>query len=169
MIRQRPDLHFLFLTKRIGRFPDCIPGDWGKGYENVTVGCTVENQARADERLSIFRSLPIRHKNIICQPMIGPIDLKPELERVERVVVGGEADRDARPLDYDWVLDVRGQCAARRYPSSSASSGLTLSRAAGLTPCGTGTCAPKPERRVSSWTFPADGKEWRVFQETGPE
>jgi protein gp37 len=44
MIRQRPDLHFIFLTKRIDRFVQCIPDDWGEGYDNVTVGCTVENQ-----------------------------------------------------------------------------------------------------------------------------
>ena len=67
MIRNRSDLHFIFLTKRIERFRDCIPDDWKDGYENVTVGCTVENQDRADYRLSIFRELPIKHKNIICQ------------------------------------------------------------------------------------------------------
>ena len=61
MIRQRTDLHFLFLTKRIERFMQCIPPDWENGYDNVTVCCTVENQARADERLSIFSGLPIRH------------------------------------------------------------------------------------------------------------
>ena len=52
MIRQRTDLHFLFLTKRIERFMQCIPPDWENGYDNVTVCCTVENQARADERLT---------------------------------------------------------------------------------------------------------------------
>ena len=26
------------------------------------------------------------------------------------MVVGGESDRQARALDYDWVLDLRGQC-----------------------------------------------------------
>ncbi len=55
MMRERPDLHFLFLTKRIERFWNCIPDDWGDGYENVTIGCTVENQARADERLLYLR------------------------------------------------------------------------------------------------------------------
>lgn len=65
MIRERSDLHFLFLTKRIERFLDCVPHDWESGYENVTVGCTVENQENADYRLDIFSSLPIRHKNII--------------------------------------------------------------------------------------------------------
>ncbi|BDF70057.1 hypothetical protein CE91St41_27160 [Oscillospiraceae bacterium] len=110
MIRRRPDLHFLFLTKRITRFMDCIPEDWGKGYENVTVGCTVEDQASADTRLPVFSRLPIRHKNIICQPLIGPVELGPYLDGVELVVVGGESDRSARPLDYAWVLSIREQC-----------------------------------------------------------
>ena len=75
MIRERSDLHFLFLTKRIERFMDCIPKDWNDGYDNVTVGCTVENQDRVDYRLSIFNELPIKHKNIICQPLIDEINL----------------------------------------------------------------------------------------------
>lgn len=112
MMRERSDLHFLFLTKRIERFMACIPGDWGEGYDNVTVGCTVENQMRADERLSLFNSLPIKHKNIICQPMISQISLEKYLDGVELVVVGGESDKEARPLYYDWVLSLREQCIA---------------------------------------------------------
>lgn len=110
IMRQRPDLHFIFLTKRIDRFLSCIPADWGNGYENVTVGCTVENQEMADKKLALFSELPIRHKNIICQPLIGPIELKSYLSGVELVVVGGESDRNARPLDYEWVLSLRQQC-----------------------------------------------------------
>lgn len=110
MIRRRPDLHFIFLTKRIRRFSACVPSDWGEGYDNVTVGCTVEDQSSADARLPLFAQLPLKHRNIICQPLIGPIDLEPHLGGVELVVVGGESDRDARPLDYDWVLAIREQC-----------------------------------------------------------
>lgn len=110
MIKERPDLHFLFLTKRIERFMRCAPDDWNDGYENVTVGCTVENQRRADERLKIFSALPIKHKNIICQPLIEEINIEPYLDGVELVVVGGESDREARPLHYDWVLSIREQC-----------------------------------------------------------
>ena len=116
MMRQRSDLHFLFLTKRIGRFMDCAPPDWGEGWDNVTVGCTVENQARAEERLALFSTLPIRHKNIICQPLLEQIDLAPYLPGVELVVVGGESDRSARPLHYDWVLDIRQQCICAGIP-----------------------------------------------------
>lgn len=110
MMRERPDLHFLFLTKRIERFLSCVPADWGDGYDNVTVGCTVENQARVDERLELFSRLPIKHKNIICQPLLERVDLSPYLSGVELVVVGGESDRNARPLDYEWVLEIRRQC-----------------------------------------------------------
>lgn len=110
MIRQRQDCTFLFLTKRIERFMDCVPADWEKGWNNVVVGCTVENQYRADERLAIFSQLPIRHKNIVCQPMISAIDLEQYLDGVKLVVAGGESDRFARPMDYDWVLDLREQC-----------------------------------------------------------
>ena len=33
MIKERQDCTFLFLTKRIERFMECIPYDWGDGYE----------------------------------------------------------------------------------------------------------------------------------------
>lgn len=114
IIRERSDLQFLFLTKRIERFMDCIPSDWGEGYDNVTVGCTIENQDRADYRLSIFKELPIKHKNIVCQPLIERIDIEKYLDNIELVVVGGESDRNARTLDYEWVLSIREQCIRRK-------------------------------------------------------
>lgn len=110
MIKKRSDLHFLFLTKRIIRFYDCVPKDWGNGYPNVTIGCTVENQKNVDERLSFFQKLPIAHKNIICQPLIEKIDIEQYLGGIELVVVGGESDYKGRPMDYDWVLSLRKQC-----------------------------------------------------------
>lgn len=110
MIKERSDLHFLFLTKRIERFSSCIPDDWGEGYDNVTVGCTVENQCNADYRLKIFNQLPIKHKNIICQPLIEKIDIAKYLNGIELAVVGGESDKNARALNYDWVLFIREQC-----------------------------------------------------------
>jgi len=32
------------------------------------------------------------------------------LQDIELVVVGGESDFNARPLNYDWVLNIRKQC-----------------------------------------------------------
>lgn len=113
MIKERSDLTFIFLTKRIERFLECIPDDWNDGYDNVIVGCTVENQDRADFRLAIFDKLPIKHKNIICQPLIEKVDISDHLENIELVVVGGESDYNARVLNYDWVLSIRQQCIER--------------------------------------------------------
>ena len=113
MIRQRPDCTFLFLTKRIERFLSCIPDDWGDGYENVVVCCTIENQVNADRKLSVFRTLPIRHKCITAQPLLEQIDIEQYLDDIELVVVSGESARDARPFDYAWALEIRDQCIRR--------------------------------------------------------
>lgn len=51
---------------------------------------------------------------VTAQPLIERVDLEPYLDGVELVVVGGESDRNARPLDYDWVLDIREQCIRKR-------------------------------------------------------
>ncbi|MCI7760290.1 MAG: phage Gp37/Gp68 family protein [[Eubacterium] saphenum] len=110
MIKERPDCTFLFLTKRIDRFMECVPEDWNDGYENVAVGCTIENQKNADYKLAIFSKLPIKHKCITAQPLLEQINIEKYLDDVELVVVGGESDVNARPLDYAWVLDIREQC-----------------------------------------------------------
>lgn len=110
MIKERQDMRFLFLTKRIERFSKCMPEDWEDGYDNVTIGCTIENQIIADYRLSIFSELPIKHRNIICQPLLEEVNIENYLKDVELVVVGGESDRNARPLNYEWVLNIRQQC-----------------------------------------------------------
>lgn len=70
----------------------------------------IENQEISDFRLSIFNELPIKHKNIICQPLIEKVDIEKYLENIELVVVGGESDYNARPLNFDWVLSIREQC-----------------------------------------------------------
>ena len=110
MIRERQDCSFLFLTKRITRFEKCLPPDWGDGYDNVYVCCTIEDQRTADERLGVFTSLPIKHRGITAQPLVGPVDLERYLPEIDLVTVGGEADTDGRVMDYSWVLDIRDQC-----------------------------------------------------------
>ncbi len=111
MIRSRPDLRFLMITKRIDRLQAVVPDDWGEGYDNVTICCTMENQERADYRLPIYRAAPVKHKIIVCEPLLSAVDLSPYLGAwVEQVIVGGESGREARTCHYDWVLGIRRQC-----------------------------------------------------------
>lgn len=51
IIHQRPDVKFFILTKRPERFCDCLPSDWGDGWQNVMLNVTCENQHRANERI----------------------------------------------------------------------------------------------------------------------
>lgn len=112
MMRERSDLHFLMITKRIDRFAHCLPADCGEGYDNVTICCTVENQSCADYRLPIYQAAPIKHKVIICEPLLERIDLRPYRigEWVEQVVAGGESGYEVRPCDFDWVMELRSVC-----------------------------------------------------------
>ena len=112
MIRERSDIDFLILTKRIDRFMTSLPADWGDGYDNVNLGCTVENQKAADYRLPLFLSYPIKRRFIACAPLLEAIDLSPYLHGVDHVSVGGETGRDVRVCNYDWVLDLHTQCQA---------------------------------------------------------
>jgi len=127
MMRKRSDLYFFFFTKRIDRLSECLPPDWGDGYPNVLIGCTVENQQMADYRLPVFKSLPIKHKSIIIAPLIGPVDISAYLdETIEEVSVGGESGAEARPCNYDWVLAIHDQCVARNIPFTFHQTGANL-------------------------------------------
>ncbi len=116
MIREREDLDFGIITKRIIRFSSCIPQDWGRGYDNVSVCLTVENQEEADKRLPVFSELPIRHKSVICEPLLGRIDLSRYLYFCDSVTVGGESGQEARICDFKWVEDIRRQCKEQHIP-----------------------------------------------------
>ena len=111
MIRQRQDLRFFFITKRIHRFWDCVPGDWAENFSHVEIGCTVEDQSAAERRLPIFRELPVEVKFLCCEPLLERLDLSPWLGSWCRcVIAGGESGKNVRPCHFDWVLDLRRQC-----------------------------------------------------------
>ena len=117
MIKIRSDLKIMIITKRIERFMECIPSDWGDGYDNVAIACTAENQDVADIRLPIFMSVPIKHKYIVCEPLLSKIDMTKYLDKtILGVVVGGESGYEARVCDYEWILDIRCQCIKKDIP-----------------------------------------------------
>lgn len=129
MMRLRHDLRFFFITKRIDRLAEVLPPDWGEGYENVAIGCTVENQQMADYRLPKFLAVPCRHKLIICAPLLGALDIARHLTpEIEEVSAGGESGNEARTCDYAWILDIRRQCIEQNVPFSFHQTGARLSK-----------------------------------------
>ena len=118
MIRERDDLHFVIITKRIHRFQVGLPKDLEEGYDNVTICCTCENQNMADYRLPIFLNLPIRHRTIIHEPMLEWIEIRRYLATglIEQVTCGGESGPEARICDYAWILEIMQQCVEYDIP-----------------------------------------------------
>ena len=112
MMRERQDLSFVIETKREHRFFKALPDDWEDGYENVTILCSVENQRRADDRIPAFLKLPVRHKGILCEPLLEKLVLDAYLKtgEIAQVLCGGEEGADARVCDFAWVLELMNQC-----------------------------------------------------------
>lgn len=115
IMRCRPDVKFFLLTKRPQRVRECLPEDWGDGWENIMFNVTCENQRRADERIPILLDLPFKHKGIMCAPFIGAVSVGKYLDsgQIEQVVCGGENYDGARPCDFDWVKNLRSECVSR--------------------------------------------------------
>lgn len=114
VIKRRPDVAFYLLTKRPERVADCLPADWGGGWENVFFSVTCENQMRADERIPLLLSLPFKHKGVIAAPFIGAVSVADYLKagQIEQVLAGGENYDGARPLRYEWVKALSDECRA---------------------------------------------------------
>ena len=118
MIRERQDLWFFIITKRIENFTKNLPSDWGDGWDHVTICSTCENQDRADYRIPILLELPIKHRRVASEPMLEEIHIEKYLATglIEHVVCGGESGPKARPCNYDWILEVRRECIENNVP-----------------------------------------------------
>lgn len=112
IIKARPNVHFDLFTKRVKRIQDCLPADWGNGYDNVSITLTAENQRCVNERLPIFIDLPIKHRVVTVSPILEDVDISPYLRtgKIEEVFCSGENYRNARVCRYAWVKNLSEQC-----------------------------------------------------------
>lgn len=112
-IRRRPDVTFSLLTKRAQRIKECLPPDWGEGWDNVSFSVSCENQKRLEERMPYLLDVPAKHRWVSLKPFIGEVDIAPYLAtgKIETVLAGGENYQGSRPLHYDWVKKVHDACA----------------------------------------------------------
>ena len=128
MIKKRNDLNFLIITKRINRFYQCLPNDWQDGYDNVTIIVTIENQKCLEKRLPLFNELPIKHKQLNCEPLLETLDFKDYLKKgaITKVTVGGESGINARPCDFNLVKAIRQQCISAQVAFSFKQTGANF-------------------------------------------
>lgn len=112
LIRRRPDVTFSLLTKRAERIGDCLPHDWGEGWDNVSFSVSCENRKRLEQRIPYLLALPAKHRWVSLKPFIGEIDIADYLAtgKIETVLAGRENYLGSRPLHYEWVKKVYDAC-----------------------------------------------------------
>ncbi|RME47880.1 MAG: phage Gp37/Gp68 family protein [Caldilineae bacterium] len=82
--------------------------------QNVWMGVSVENESYV-YRIDHLRNTNARIKYLSLEPLLGPLPHL-NLENIDWVIVGGESGPGARPMDENWVLDIRDQCLAAHVP-----------------------------------------------------
>lgn len=97
---------FQVLTKRADRLATLSREiDWPA---NVWMGVSVEN-ADYVERIDDLRRTGANVKFLSLEPLLGPL-AKLDLRGIDWVIGGGESGPHARPMDPQWVTDIRDQC-----------------------------------------------------------
>jgi len=66
-------------------------------------------------RIDDLRKTDAAVKFLSLEPLLGPLP-KLKLEGLDWVIVGGESGPKARPIEGDWVRDIRDQCVAAKVP-----------------------------------------------------
>lgn len=99
---------FQVLTKRAERLAALDAEiDWPT---NAWMGVSVENADYID-RIDALRSTHSCVKFLSIEPLLGPLPGL-NLRGIDWVIVGGESGAHARPVDPQWVTDLRDQCRA---------------------------------------------------------
>ena len=138
---------YVILTKRPERMREWFAmwthderGELTYAPTNLWLGVTVENQARADERIPVLLDTPAAVRFVCCEPLLGAVDLRmlhyqgitniDALEgrhgviqpgaghcaKLDWVIVGGENGPGARPMEPGWLTNIGRQCKAAGVP-----------------------------------------------------
>lgn len=103
---------FQVLTKRSERLAELSPYlEW---TDNIWMGVSVENE-KYTFRIDDLRKTGAKIKFLSVEPLIGPIS-KMNLKGINWVIVGGESGPGARPLEREWVVNIRDQCLKAKVP-----------------------------------------------------
>ena len=103
---------FQILTKRSERLLELSSSlDWPP---NVWMGVSVERQDYTF-RIDNLRKTGAAIKFLSLEPLLGPLT-ELNLDGIDWAIVGGESGPGARPMNEQWVLDIKEQCQSADVP-----------------------------------------------------
>ena len=106
-----PQHTFQILTKRAQRWPMAVPRRLDDGPDpvpNVWGGVSIESD-RYTFRADHLRQANLAVRFLSLEPLLGPLPSL-DLTGIDWVIVGGESGHGARPMDPEWVRDIRDRC-----------------------------------------------------------
>jgi protein gp37 len=113
-MRETPQHTYQVLTKRAERMAAWTrTQSWLATAPNIWLGVSVEDKKYGVPRISHLRSATAACRFLSVEPLLeqlGPLDLT----TIDWVIVGGESGPGARPMQREWVRDVRDQCIRQR-------------------------------------------------------
>jgi protein gp37 len=111
---------FLILTKRIKRLLEFAEWKKNKGeridYPNIHFGVSISNPDEMWKVTELSR-IPAAVRWISFEPLLADVGEIPLTScRVDRVVVGGESGKGAKPMQPSWARNIRDQCVNAGIP-----------------------------------------------------
>lgn len=103
---------FQILTKRSSRLKVLAPEL--KWTQNIWMGVTVES-SKYLHRVDNLRTIPAVVRFLSIEPMLSSISPL-RLDGIGWVIVGGESGPGARPMNPDWVREMRDACVQAKVP-----------------------------------------------------
>ncbi len=115
LIELTPSLDWLLLTKRPQNIRRMVPAKWvDRPRHNVWFGTSCGHQKAAEEFIPHLHRMPATVRFLSVEPLLEPVRL--DLRGIDWVILGGESNPRARPMNADWARDVRDQCVAVGVP-----------------------------------------------------
>ncbi|HAI13110.1 MAG TPA: hypothetical protein DCM28_15490 [Phycisphaerales bacterium] len=111
-MNQCPQHTFQILTKRPERTAEYAHDL--KWTNNIWMGTSIEN-ALVTDRIKELRKVPAAVRFLSVEPLLGPIP-RLSLQHIHWVIVGGESGPGSRPMEKQWVTQIRDRCIAQAVP-----------------------------------------------------
>lgn len=112
VMEDTPHHTYQILTKRARRLERIADKfDWPS---NVWMGVSVESADQYD-RVRDLAKVPAAVRFLSCEPLLGPLHNLP-LDGIDWVIAGGESGPNARPVEPEWIRDLRDACVSARTP-----------------------------------------------------
>ena len=111
-VMQKADWHvYQILTKRPERMLR-FARRYGKIPEHIWMGTSVE-MALYKPRIDLLRRVDVKIRFISFEPLLGPLG-NVDLRGISWAIVGGESGPRHRPIQKQWVRELRDQCVEAR-------------------------------------------------------